>query len=379
MDSCTKKAFFTLFVITLFFGFISCGDMDETYRHFWEDGEKIYPSPVDSLKMYPGKNRTLLSWLIYGDPNVERVKIFWENNTDSLEVPIQATGGKDSVTVLIDDLEERAYSFDIYTYDHKGNRSILRSVTGNVYGETYANSVLSRSVINSFFVDDVLTIIWGSQADETSIGSELTYKDLRFGSYNSIFIDDKAQTTVIENFDSSDREIKFQTIYVPPMSIDTFYTAVQSIITKGPPQYLDRTGWLADASSFDDRAGASYRPPSNMLDNDHSTLWVNQISPQSYWPHTFTIDMGNVVDEVAGISLVLHRRNESPRSINVFVSVDGISWEPMGMYSVENLDKVVQDFDFYAPKDIRYYRVVAVEAWSTSNNITIAETYAYTY
>ena len=117
----------------------ACGDMDETYRHFWEDGEKIYPAAADSVRMYPGKNRAILSWIIYGDPSIVEAKIYWENRTDSLTIPLQTTGGVDSITISIDDLQERSYSFDIYTYDNRGNRSIPRSIVGNVYGDFYAN------------------------------------------------------------------------------------------------------------------------------------------------------------------------------------------------------------------------------------------------
>jgi hypothetical protein len=68
----------TGFILLILFllGFMSCSDMDETYRHFWERGEKQYPAPADSLQVYSGKNRVGLSWIIYGDPNVDKVKIF---------------------------------------------------------------------------------------------------------------------------------------------------------------------------------------------------------------------------------------------------------------------------------------------------------------
>lgn len=362
-----------LFVLSLG----ACGDMDEVHRHFWEDGEKIYPAAADSIKIYSGKNRAVLSWIIYGDPNITETKIFWENKSDSLTVPLQTTGGEDSISITIDNLQERSYSFDIYTYDNKGNRSIPRSIVGNVYGDTYANSLLPRHILSAFYVEDTLTITWGSQADDTAIGTELTYKDLS-GSYKSIIIDNNEEVSEIGGFDSSDPVIKYQTAYVPPMSIDTFYSTVRSLITKGPPKYLDRTGWVADASSFDNRGGNSYRPPSHLLNGNPSLLWVNQINPQTFWPHTFTIDMGSVMNEVAGISVVTQRRNETPQSINIFVSVDGENWELMGLFSMENIAGI-QNFDFYAPQNIRYYRVVGLQPWGGTNNIALVETYAYTY
>ena len=376
--SSNKNKINLLFLLLFVLSLSACGEMDETYRHFWDDGEKIYPAAADSLKMYSGKNRAVLSWIINGDPNITEAVILWENRSDSLVVPLQTTGGVDSISISIDDLQERTYSFDIYTYDNKGNRSIPRSIVGSVYGDVYANSLLNRYIMSAFYVDDTLTISWASQADESLIGTELTYKNLSTGLYESITVDNEDEITVIGSFDSSDPVIKYRTVYVPPMSIDTFYSPLQSLITKGPPVFLDRTGWTADASSFDNRGGSSTRPPSNMLTGNASLLWVNQVSPQAFWPHTFTIDMGSVIDEVAGISIVTQRRNETPKTINIFVSVDGENWELMGLFSMENIAGR-QDFDFYASQDIRYYRVVGLQPWGNTNNIALVETYAYTY
>lgn len=370
---------FCIFYIVLFVGFLACGDMDETYRHFWEDGEKIYPAPADSLKLYSGRNRIGISWKTFGDPNVSMAKIFWNNRSDSLDVPVQSHGGVDSTYVIIDNLDEGTYSFEIYTYDQKKNRSVLRDGVGTVYGNTYERTLLPRFLQSALFDEGNLTIAWGSLNDESSIGSEIYYKSI-LGTQNKVFVKNDVPTTTIDDYDfESIQTITYRTVYVPPMSIDTFYTNMQTVVVRGAPIYFLKSGWTATASSFDSRPGASYRPPSNTIDGNPSTIWVNQVSPQTYFPHTLTIDMGEIKNDVAGISIRAQRRNETPKSVDILVSKDGGNWDLMGLYNVENIADIVQNFDFMLPQNVRYFRIVTKEPWGNTNNVVIVEVEAYTY
>lgn len=379
MNSHTKKNNYLLLIVTLFLALISCGDMDETYRHFWDEGEKIYPAPADSLKIYSGKNRVAISWIVKGDPNVMKAKIYWNNNTDSLEVPLQSTGKNDSIYLLIDDLAEGTYSFDVFTFNKNGNKSVPRSVVGTVFGDSYGNTLLPRYMQSAFHDNEILTITWGSPADETSIGSELYYKSSE-GEPVKIIASNLAETTTIEGFVSElNPTISYRTIYVPTMSIDTFYSAMQTVKAKGAPVYFPKTGWVAIASSFDSRSGSSYRPPKNTIDGILSTVWVNQISPQTYYPHTLTIDMGTVIEDVAGVSMVVGNRNETPKLIDVYVSSDGNSWSLMGLFSVERVANIFQNFDFNETQNIRYFRIIGKEPSGNTNNIMIHEVGAYKY
>jgi len=379
MDSCSKKTYFTLLIITIVFGFISCGDMDETYRHFWEDGEKVYPAPADSLKIFSGKNRVAMSWVVFGDPNIKKAKIYWNNNTDSLEIPFQSTGKNDSVYLVIDDLAEGTYSFDVFTFNNNGNKSVMRSVVGTVFGNSYGSSLLPRYLQSAFHDNNILTVTWGSPADETSTGSELYYKNSA-GTLVKTIADNVSETTNVEDFVAElNPTITYRTIYVPPMSIDTFYSAMQTVQVKGAPIYLSKSGWVASASSFDSRPGASYRPPQNTIDDNLSSIWVNQVSPQMPYPHTLTIDMGTIVEDLAGVSMIVQRRNETPRLIDVYVSSDGVEWDLMGLFTVENIANIVQNFDFNDAQDARYFRIVAREPSGSTPNIVIVEVGAYKY
>ena len=47
-----RRTNYLLLITTLFLSLLSCGDMDETYRHFWDHGEKVYPAPEKKSLRY---------------------------------------------------------------------------------------------------------------------------------------------------------------------------------------------------------------------------------------------------------------------------------------------------------------------------------------
>lgn len=370
---------FRLIVIATMLFISSCSKMDHTYEHFWNDGERVYPAPADSVRVYPGRNRLELSWSIFGDANVSKAKIYWNYRNDSLEVPINSTGKKDTIKAMLSNMEEKSYAFTIYTFNDKGDKSIPVSAVGRVYGDSYINSLFIRLLKNAFYKEDALVINWGEPADATSIGSELVYQNTD-GVMQTIRIAPDEDSTIIKNFDfHPNSTFAYRTVYLPDtMAIDTFYTAFDTINVKGPRIDILKTGWTATASSFDSRSGSSYRPPVNTIDNNPSTIWVNQISPQTYYPHTLIIDMGQIVEGVDGISLLVMKRNETPSSIEVLVSADGNDWSTMGTYSVLNIANTLQYFDFAEKQYIRYFKIIAISPSGNTNNIVIAEVGAYT-
>lgn len=370
---------FSLLLGIAVLGIASCSKMDATYKDFWKDGEHTYPAIPDSLKVYPGKNRIEITWLILGDPTVSKAKIFWNNRADSTEIPIERSSSSnvDTVRAMLDNMPEGTYTFDIYTYDDEGNQSISKTVTGKVYGDGYISSLLTRLISKPVFLNDSLTIVWGDPADETSIGVEIVYTDVS-GAERHLEVPADADTTVVTDYDfNADKSFAYRTVYLPDsMSIDTFYTAYSTVKVKdigSPPIDFPKTGWTITASSFDSRSGASYRPPQNTIDENPSTIWVNQISPQTDYPHWLMVDMGSVQDGIEGLSLLVQNRNETPKTIEILISDDDIAWTSMGTFSVQNT-KDWQYLDFFPEaQHLRYFRVNAIEPSGNTPNIVIAE------
>lgn len=376
-----KTAARCLGLALLAWGLTACSEMDDTYDQFLKDGEIVYVQGADSLTISPGYKRIQLSWLALSDPTVTHAKIYWNNRRDSLEVPITKTSGVDTVRVIIDELEERIYTFEIFTFDDKGNTSVPSIGNGESFGDNYKNSRLPRLVMSALYSEttDTLEIIWGP-VDPTAVMLELKYVDT-LGNHRLLRIPREqtgADTTWIADYDhSAEGKFEYRSVYLPdPLSIDTFYSADQNVKVLGPPSPFDRTGWVASASSYDGRSGDG-RKPGVAMDGDNNSIWVNQISPQTFYPHWISVDMGEVKTGTAGVWLGFQNaRNEIPRLIDIYVSNDGVEWELMGRYNVANAGGT-QYFDFPEFQDIRYFKVDCLEASGGTNNIVIGEIGAF--
>lgn len=229
----------TPFCLLVFVGSVlfSCGPMDETYRDFIKNGEIIYTGKVDSLKAWPGKNRMQLTWLLVSDPKITRNVVYWNDKTDSLSVNVVKTDNVDLITVMIDNLPERVYTFDVYAYDNAGHSSVKAQVIGTVYGTNYSNTLYNRSVssnvystttgnttINWFGVSAqaiVMNINYQDVSDVSHIVTDIPVKDPNYPNRAKAL----AAFTVLPNYKRG-TTYTYRTGYLPIATcIDTFYTA----------------------------------------------------------------------------------------------------------------------------------------------------------
>lgn len=354
----------------LLFWTTSCSKMDDTYRDFWKDGEIIYPAIANSIQVYPGKNRIKLSWLIKGDASVTRAKIYWNAQRDSLEIPIQSTGQVDTVNVILNDLAEGFYVFDIFTFDNDNHKSLKASATGTVYGNNYGQYLLNRVIEKALFKDDVLSVVWRPIGDETSIGSELKYSDAA-GNDFWILVDPQTDTTLIDNYDFhlNSGQVVSRTMYVPPLSIDTFYTALDTTRVIGPPILISQTGWIATASRS--RAGGE---PEKAIDGDIGTVWWT--SDGGSFPYSFSVDMGEVKGPLNGIYLQTNRVNPQIQTFELLVSNDSVEWKMLGVFNVEdNNDR--QYFEFINQEQFRYFQIDCTATYRNKANCAISEVGVY--
>lgn len=369
-----KYILYSLGLVILIIGFAACDStMHDSYEEFIKDGTIIYPATMDSIKVHPGKNRIKLSFLLPSDPTVSKARVYWHTGQDSVEVSIDRDQKVDTMDVMLTDMQEGSYTFDIYTYDDEGNSSIRATAIGRVYGDNYISSLLPRMVKRARFINNTLEVEWGA-AEETIVATEISYTDTSGASQLMYIPAEDGSTTVADyDFDANDT-FQYRTMYLPDsMAIDTFYSA-KIPPGQGPPVELSKEGWTATASSYDERHGDA-RAPGSAIDNDPGTIWVNSIVPQTFYPHSITVDMGSVKG-IDGLTFIVQQRNETPETIEILVSRDSTSWTPMGRFIVENTT-TVQYINFLETQDIRYFEVVAIEPHGGTNNIVIPELGTY--
>lgn len=218
-----KRIYYNIIAILIVLLSTSCRDMNSTYIEYLEGGEIVYVSKADSLKVYPGKNRVMLSWIPGVDNKAIKAMIYWNYGEDSLEYIIDRYSTHPTVDVIIP-LNEGTYTFDVYTFDAKGNKSVKSSVQGSSYGIQYQSNIFNIEMKSSYY----RTIYW-YDSPQGACGTEVVYKD-KNNSYKTIITPETSKTTLIPDFQYAS-EIKYRTMYIPQEnSIDTFYTDYKTVI-----------------------------------------------------------------------------------------------------------------------------------------------------
>lgn len=218
-------------VLISFVLFLSCTPMDNYYADFIPDAIRIYPGKVDSVLIYPGHSRLMISGQLSSDPKVVKMTVYWQNKQDSIEVSVQPSDIGKIKEILINPISEGSYNFEIFTFDVKNNSSIKTEAFGRVYGDKYINSLNNRSISLSghHTNSNDAFIKWIPDNDLTFIGTEVTYIDKNDNQVTNIIPKDEV-TTVLANYKFGS-EIKYRAMFIPsPNAIDTFYSLSKTLV-----------------------------------------------------------------------------------------------------------------------------------------------------
>ena len=220
----TLKYVYIVILLAAFFS--SCSKMDE-YKKFTNGKEILYMPKADSVKLYPGRNRVKLSWRLIADPKIVKTKIYWNNRTKYLDVPVNTNvSGARVFSVIVPNLEEGNYNFELFNFDMDGNSSIASLVSGSVYGNVYENALLSRVLKILRLEQDGSSSIGWLSSESSSVGVELSYLN-KSGLARKFTIPAEGNTTLLPDYDYS-QPLSYRTIFLPDSNaIDTFYSAIK--------------------------------------------------------------------------------------------------------------------------------------------------------
>lgn len=301
----------------------ACKDMNDIYSEYVVPGGIVYTGKAVAPVVYPGFNRVKISWLRGADPNINKARIFWNNNTDSVEVMISPNS--DTINVMINDLAEGFYSFFIKTYDSAGASSVPVEVSGSVYGENYQTSLLNRPVLESIIEKGTVTLRWGN----ADILNGATASELRYVNTEGQTIVRKVpvneDTTIFSGYDAVTESMKVRTVFVPfqtindttyVMSVDTFYTDYDDIKVS-----MDLTD-LGALLMTQDYGNSFAQSISKLVDNNVSTKFLVRMA--SVW----VIFQQPIPSLVTGYALTSAEDvpDRDPKNWTLQSSNDGISW-----------------------------------------------------
>jgi hypothetical protein len=219
-----KLAFLMLTILSLF----SCSGGDD-YLKFTQGGEISYTGKMDSVKIYPGRNRVKLEGLIISDPKVAQLRVFWNNRADSVVVPITRTKGIDAVSTIIEGLAENVYNFEVRTYDAQGNKSIAQSITAETFGVRYQASLNDRAIVTSSLSSNLSLTINYAAMDLTTgaFATEVVYTD-KFDVEQTLTVPVTTSQVIIPNYKIGS-QFKQRSLFLPTKkAIDIFYTSYVS-------------------------------------------------------------------------------------------------------------------------------------------------------
>lgn len=262
----------------------SCDSQTSIYEQYIVPNGLIYPGPAHTVKAYPGYKRIKIAWLKSTDPRVQKAKIFWNNYTDSVEVPI--TANMDTISYIIEPIEENTYTFMIHTYDSEGNKSIPVEVLGEVYGDKYKDMLINRQLRDTYYDGQYLKLTWGNASD-SEVGVRVSWTDNN-GANRSTLVDAETTETLIPNF-NFDHPLSYCTVYMPDsFSIDLIEA---SLVEKKiePLVLLPKDTWNAISLPGDIEIRDRY--PLKNLWNDNTADFMHSADPITL-PGTFTFDLG---------------------------------------------------------------------------------------
>ncbi|HWV66435.1 DUF4998 domain-containing protein [Chitinophaga sp.] len=291
---------------------ISACTKQSDYKKYLGNGEILYTGKADSLVVHAGRNRVQLSWLLISDPKISRAKIYWNNRKDSAMLDIKRTSGVDTIRYVIPNLEERAYTFEVYNFDRDGNTSVRSEATGFVYGSLYEDALLTRAFSNAEMKEGQAEISWANiDTSGGIIGMQLQYTTSDQVAHDTIITaEPEAQVTVLANYLSMS-SFRYRTLYQPDkQAVDTFYTpfetkAVKEDITQtyirnpGAPFALDNNkpfgGRFGQVKDWQYNAEAERNGTYDNIDGaGRLTLWIWDNGPITNGKiyQTFTLPAG---------------------------------------------------------------------------------------
>ncbi|OOQ59058.1 DUF4998 domain-containing protein [Mucilaginibacter pedocola] len=392
-----KKIFNIGLFCSLVLGMFGCSKKDKDFKDFLDNKEVTYPGLVTKVRARSGNLRAALVWNPSPDPSITKYVIYWNNKADSIILNSTNHNTADSITAVIPGLNEYIYSFTIYSYDAKGNRSIPLDVNNvKVYGPLYQAGLLNRTydAATPFSVSDNGNIRLNFLPRDTSVvnvGTDIKYTNRAGVEVVKQLNPDSLGITLTDY--RSGEPVQFRSAYIPDRnSIDTFYVSSYGAfptitgIAQCAKSLFRENRLPGDAGTYEGQTSVS-------------KLWDGSNGPQGYpnifhsdgdhpMPHAITFDMGKVYNkltsfeevgrnccnnpdqfEIWGINNISGAETSlSPRDGGWAAEMQAKGWTLLKDVRRTDDGQQAQKYDFGTVPPVRYIRVRIKHVTSGDNN-----------
>lgn len=325
-----KKIYGLIIFMSFVLSFSSCEDFMDVHKNFIEGGEIVYAPKPDSISFVAGEGRILFKCRTYNALNIKSIDVYWNDGLDSLIIPVKLNTEYDSISQILDNMEEKSYTFNVRTTDNFGHKSLFVSDFGSSYGEVYRSGLVDRRIKTISLSDKVGTIFWYF-APKDLVRSEIRYTK-KDGSQS--IVETPSTKDIVEISDiKSGSTLEYRSLFIPETeAIDTFATAWKTFETLVPEEYKYNTGLWTVLSASDESSDHGGRVA--LLDGNLTTFWHSAWETESApLPHWAVIDM-QAKRKISRIEIYRRAGNTDTKSVELYVSdqSDGNSsgWKKIG-------------------------------------------------
>lgn len=372
----------------------------DAYKQYMQGGEIVYPGRVDSVTVQAGYKRAQLSVILGNDPLVTRLRIYWNNQQDSLEVPVDHT--HDTLAVIVPNLAEGNYNFTLYTLDKTGHTSVVYNASGVVYGDSYISSLTNRTLktVTQSKNGQQIQLTWADAAGG-ELRTEINYTGVN-GTQQQIMLQASETTITLPDYQGSSK-LTYRSLYRPDSTaFEDFSLPAVEITLPAFERQLDKAGF------------ALVNLPTDVQEGGYGWLqqymWDEKYNPPGFAtrnqiPCWFTFDAGAAAAVSRFIVWQANDRlfeKESVKTFELYGSnnpdADGswASWtqiggtytsvkpsgQPVGQNTQADIDYAKAGEVFTAPAGtapFRYYRFKLLTNWGGGSFMTIEEFTFYTH
>lgn len=304
-----------VFVVSVL-SFSSCGDFMDVHKEYIEGGEIIYAPKPDTMNFIAGKNRILFNCRTYNAPNLRSIDVYWNDGLDSLIIPVELKTGYDSLSVILDNMEEKSYTFNVRTTDNFGHKSLYLTDFGTSYGDTYQSRLSDRRIKTVSLSDKGGAVTWYFALNDL-VRSEIRYTK----NDGSLSVAETPSTKdAVELPDiKAGSTVEYRSLFIPEVeAIDTFATAWKTFEIPFPEEYrYDSSSWTV-LSVSDESADHGGRIA--LLDGDLNSFWHSAYEGgNAPLPHWAVIDMRSQ-KKISKVEVYRRAGNTDTKSVELYVS-----------------------------------------------------------
>lgn len=291
---------------------LGCDKKDTDFRNFFENKEVIYPGLASKVYTRSGKLRAAILFNPSPDQSVDKYVVYWNNKADSLVVKATNYNPLDTVRIIIPNLLEYVYSFTVYSFDAKGNRSVPLLVNNvKVYGSIYENGLLNRAynAVNPYELNESTGAVRLNFNPTDTIDGFNISTLIRYTNKSNALVEKKlrpdSNVITLPNYKLG-TEIQYKSSFVPkPGALDTFtvaqfstYPQIYSVVQCDKSLFRE-VHLPNDIGNYESGTSVSKLWDGSVGPQGYPNIWHSQDG--SYIPHVITFDMGKVYERLSTI------------------------------------------------------------------------------